>query len=104
MKFIASLAIAAACFASLPASALSIADQYGSAIPASAGVNQRRVSIDAKLRYVNVNRGDVVSFSDGKTMLTWVFDGVSTSFPLSTIFPGMGAERIEVYVQPDNLG
>ncbi len=103
MKVIATLVFAAASMVSLSASALTASDLYGSA--ATPGFTTRHISIDSGTRYVNVNHGDVVTFSNGTDSVTWYFDGINSAFPLSKILPGAaGAMSINVYVQPEALG
>lgn len=100
MKLIPSLVLAAASLVSLSASALSMADRYGSAANATAAA--RVIDVTAATRFVNVNHGDTVTFTNGSDTVSWTFDGVAQAVPLSAILPHAGAAAgVLVYVTPE---
>ena len=100
MKLIPSLVLVAASLISLSASALTTADRYGSA--ANAMASARVIDVTAATRYINVNHGDTVTFTNGSDTVSWTFDGVAQAVPLSAIFPNAGAAAgVLVYVTPE---
>ena len=63
--------------ASLAATAsVTQADMFGN--PAQASAAQRTVIIDAKTRWVTVERGDVVKFVANGQEFAWAFNGMSS--------------------------
>lgn len=86
---------------SIAAYAFSPADQYGSS--AVVGFSGRTIVIDSHTRYINVMHGETVTIRNGETSITWYFDGIGSSFPLSKIMPTAGP-AVEVYVAPELVG
>ena len=100
MKIVSALALAAAFTVSASAFALTPSDLYGS--PASGAAASRQVTVDSHTRYVNVKHGDVVTFTNGAQTVTWYFDGIDNTIPLSTIFPAADAQGVQIYVEPES--
>lgn len=93
----------AALLASANVLALSLSDQYGSA--AGPGFTGRTITVDGTTRYINVQRGETVTIRDGDQVVSWRFDGLNATFPLSKILPAAANERpVRVYVAPRPLG
>lgn len=89
-------------FASASAFAITPSDQYGEAVATNAV--QRTVIVDSTTRYINVAHGETVTIRDGDKSVQWCFDGLSGSFPLSTILPSAAGDKpVHVYVAPVNL-
>src|SRR6266478_4048214 len=61
------------------------ADTFGN--PAQTSAAQRTVVIDAKTRWVTVERGDVVKFVANGQEFAWAFNGLASSFDLSRVAP-----------------
>lgn len=102
MKTLLSPLLIASLIASSSAFALTIADQYGSAVDTQ--FSGRTVVIGTNTRYVNVMHGETVTIRNGDQSICWNFDGISTAFMLSKILPASPGEKtIEVYVAPEPL-
>ena len=98
MRIIATALLVAATSFSVSAYALTTGDAVGH--NANGAAPQRTISIDGNTRYVNVRRGDIVKLANGEKSVTWQFDGVNSSFPLSEVFPAVAnAGDIKVYVE-----
>ena len=104
-KTIISAALAVAL--SLPAlssMAKTNSDLLGQAVPASRG--GRTIEVTPDTRYVNVQGGEIVTFTSGGKAFTWDFDGPTslTSFDLNQVAPqGLLAHPVKVYVSPNPL-
>jgi hypothetical protein len=95
--------VIAALLASANVLALSLSDQYGSA--AGPGFTGRTINVDGRTRYINVQRGETVTIRDGAHVVSWHFDGLNATFPLSKILPAAADEHpVRVYVAPRPLG
>lgn len=96
-----SLLVAALSFFALTAS---VGVQAAAAIngtPATSAASQREIKLDAKTKWVNVQRGETVRFVTEQSSFAWTFDTLrpSTSFDLAEIAPQDGnAQGIKVYV------
>jgi hypothetical protein len=102
MKTFLSPLLVASLIASSSAFALTIADQYGSAV--SSQFTGRTIVIDSNTRYVNVMHGETVTIRNGDQSISWNFDGISTAFMLSKIMPAAAnAKPVEVYVAAEAL-
>lgn len=89
------LAVTLAC--SHQAHALTPSDYFGNAVASAA--NGKTIVIDNTTRFVNVNYRDTVTFVLPGRKVTWHFDGISSSLPLSKILELDPAQRdIIVYV------
>ena len=76
------------------------ADMFGN--PAQASAAQRTVIIDAKTRWVTVERGDVVRFVANGQEFAWAFNGMASSFDLNRVAPTGALNRdLKVYVWPN---
>jgi len=76
------------------------ADMFGN--PAQASATQRTVVIDAKTRWVTVERGDVVRFVANGQEFAWAFNGLASSFDLNRVAPPGALDRnLKVYVWPN---
>ena len=76
------------------------ADMFGN--PAQASAAQRTVIIDAKTRWVTVERGDVVKFVANGQEFAWAFNGLASSFDLNRVAPsGVLDRNLKVYVWPN---
>ena len=97
MKLFHPVVLAATLLASFPALAVSEADYFGSAVPGTGA--GRTIAIDGTTRYINVTRGDTVTFVVDGNKVSWNFDGIAPGFPLSKILK-LDAPRsdIKVYV------
>jgi hypothetical protein len=98
VRAVAALILSAA---SLAASAtVTNADMLGNAVQPSAA--QRTVVIDAKTRWVTVERGDVVRFVANGQEFAWAFNGMASSFDLNRVAPTGTLNRdLKVYVWPN---
>src|SRR5882762_9452741 len=87
--------------ASLAATAsVTQADMFGN--PAQMSAAQRTVVIDAKTRWVTVERGDVVRFVANGEEFAWAFNGLASSFDLNRVAPtGTLNRNLKVYVWPN---
>jgi hypothetical protein len=102
VKVISPILFAASVFFCLSASALTTSDYYGSGSAAS--FSQRQITLNPDTHYVNVQKGEVVTITDGDTMITWQFDGIKSSFPLAQVFPASAhAQNITVYIAAEPM-
>jgi hypothetical protein len=87
--------------ASLAATAsVTQADMFGN--PAQTSAAQRTVVIDAKTRWITVERGDVVKFVANGQEFVWAFNGMASSFDLNQVAPTGALNRdLKVYVWPN---
>src|SRR5258706_6716668 len=87
--------------ASFPVTAsVTEADTFGNLAQTSAA--QRSVVIDAKTRWVTVERGDVVRFVANGQEFAWAFNGLASSFDLNRVAPSGALDRnLKVYVWPN---
>jgi hypothetical protein len=99
--FVSSVAALTLSAASLAVTAsVTEADMLGNAAQPSAA--QRTVVIDAKTRWVTVERGDVVKFVANGQEFAWVFNGMASSFDLNRVAPTGALNRdLKVYVWPN---
>ena len=88
----------------LTASSLShageISNPYGTAVQTPYA--QRDITVDAKTKYVNVQRGEVVRFSTPQGMFVWNFDTDRnrSEFPFDRIVPhSVDGNGIRVFVE-----
>lgn len=102
---LASLAVAAALGAAVPAFANhpSAAGKYGTPVHGAAA--DRTIVIDPSAKWVNVNRNETVRFVVGGTSFTWRFDTLNQSaIELDKIAPaGMLDRPVKAYVGPDPM-
>ena len=98
VRAVAALILSAA---SLAASAtVTNADMLGNAVQPSAA--QRTVVIDAKTRWITVERGDVIKFVANGREFVWAFNGMASSFDLNRVAPTGALNRdLKVYVWPN---
>src|SRR5712671_4351253 len=76
------------------------ADVFGN--PAQGSAAQRTIVIDAKTRWVTVERGDVVRFVANGQEFAWAFNGMASSFDLNRVAPTGTLNRdLKVYVWPN---
>ena len=76
------------------------ADTFGNPVQTSAA--QRTLVIDAKTRWVTVERGDVVKFVANGQEFVWAFNGLASSFDLNRVAPPGALDRnLKVYVWPN---
>ena len=76
------------------------ADVFGN--PAQASAAQRTIVIDAKTRWITVERGDVVKFVANGQEFAWAFNGLASSFELNRVAPsGVLDRNLKVYVWPN---
>src|SRR5258708_3430697 len=76
------------------------ADMFGN--PAQTSAAQRTVVIDAKTRWVTVERGDVMKFVANGQEFAWAFNGLASSFDLNRVAPTGTLNRdLKVYVWPN---
>jgi hypothetical protein len=86
--------------ASLAAATVTQADTFGNPVQTAAA--QRTVVIDAKTRWVTVERGDVVKFVANGQEFAWAFNGLASSFDLNRVAPsGVLDRNLKVYVWPN---
>src|SRR5258707_12961446 len=90
--------------ASLAATAsVTQADMFGN--PAQTSAAQRTVVIDAKTRWVTVERGDVVKFVANGQEFAWAFNGLASSFDLNRVAPtGVLDRNLKAYAWPNAEG
>ena len=100
-RFIPTLAMFALSATSLVATAkVTDADLLGGAAQPSAA--QRTIAIDAKTRWITVERDEVIRFASNGTEFAWAFNGMSSSFKLNKIAPAGVLDRdLTVYVWPN---
>ena len=100
-RFIPTLAMLALSATSLVAAAkVTEADMLGSAAQPLAA--QRTIAIDAKTRWITVDRDEVVRFVSNGQEFAWAFNGMASSFKLSNIAPAGALDReLTVYIWPN---
>lgn len=101
MKFILPglLAVTLAC--SYQAHALTPSDYIGTAVATAA--SGKTIVIDSNTRFVNVNYRDTVTFVLPGKKVTWHFDGISSSIPLTEII-GLDAAQRDIIVYVASIG
>lgn len=101
---LASLAVAVALGAAVPAFAHHPSASARAGTPIHDGAADRTIIIDPDTRWVNVDNGETVKFVVGDKSFAWRFDTLNqTVVDLSRIAPaGMLLDRsIKAYVEPD---
>ncbi len=71
--------------------------------PAQGTPTARVIKLGPGSKYVNVERGEIVTIVNGEKAFTWRFDTLGTySFELTKIAPrDFGADLVRVYVSPN---
>jgi heavy-metal resistance protein CzcE len=70
--------------------------------PAQASAAQRTIAIDAKTKWITVERDEVVRFVSNGQEFAWAFSGMSSSFDLEKVSPAGALDRqLTVYVWPN---
>lgn len=71
--------------------------------PAPGALTDRVIKLGAGSKYLNVNRGEIVTVVNGEKAFTWRFDRLGpSSFELAKIAPrDFGTDHLRVYVAPD---
>lgn len=101
MKFILPGLLVVTVMCCHPAFALTPSDYFGTAV--ANGAAGKTIIIDSKTRYVNVNYRDTVTFVLPSKRITWHFDGISTSMPLSKLI-GLDRSQPDIVIYVASIG